>query len=65
MKKLTEMTDIGFKRVLTKMQKTDALVKEAALVLRCKPEDVLERIQAVQGDIEKLKEEIQKIKDQL
>ena len=64
-KKFSEMTDIGFKRTLTKMRKTDDLVKETAKVLRCAPEDILERIQAVNSDIEKLKEEIQKLKNKL
>lgn len=65
MKKITEMTDIGFKRTINKMQKTDALIKEAAKALRCKPEEILERTQKLLTDIEELEAKIQEVKDKL
>lgn len=63
MKKLTEMTDIGFKRTMTKIEKIDSLLEEAALKLKCKPNEVLERVQTLLNDIEEKKVELQKLKD--
>lgn len=65
MKKLTEMTDIGFKRAMTKIQRQEDLVKKTAKILRCKPEDILERMQKLFADIEKLEADIQKVKDKI
>lgn len=65
MKKLTEMTDIGFKRTMTKIQKTDELVRETARNLRCNPDQIVERIQTLLDDVESKKVEIQELKDKL
>ena len=65
MKKLAEMTDIGFKRTMTKIQKTDELVQETAKNLRCNSDEIIERIQTLLDDIEAKKIELQELKDKL
>lgn len=65
MKKMIDMTDIGFKRAMTKIQKTDGLIKATAKALRCKPEDILERTQKLLNDIEELEVKIQEVKEKL
>ena len=65
MKNLPEMTDIGFKRTMTRIQKTDELINDVTKKLRCKPEEVLDRIETLIRDIEDRKKEMQKLNDSL
>ena len=65
MKKLVDMTDIGYKRTMTKIQKRDDIIREAAKILKCKPEDILERTKKLIDDIEELEVKIKEVKDKL
>ncbi len=56
---------IPSKREVLKRQRTDDLVKETAIVLKCKPDDIYERAKSLLKQIEHIKEKLDSMNKKL